>query len=697
VKEVCVAGESPGSAKQKESWGEATVQSDLDSKPPVTGGTDPASDAGRDDPGDAAAGTGAGIAGAGMDAQEDVPEEPGDLAEPEGGGKDASGGGRQRAADRAAEPRAEERNPDTLNDAPPVDVSSGEVTSDDEPGPVEPAADPAGAGVKPVAEVVDPGPEPEGNGLPEAGPEAEREAGEPRENVAAPERGAEPRSEPEGAAARRAGAKQAEGPEKVSKLGGRQSTFVPLKTGEQPVATAPTRLPGPPAPAALAAPPEQVRSDAKQAPLPQTPGEPLKLLAELTNTPPPPQTPLRSVVRRFKIWTPLVLVVLIVFGAVQALRPLPNPKLTLTSQPTYTFSGSKLSPPWPNQGQSAVQVEGLGSMGTNGAMKAVPIASLTKVMTAYVILKDHPLTGTQNGPTITVDATAANESSSADQSIVVIKQGQRFTERQLLQLMLIPSANNVARLLARWDAGSTSAFVKKMMKAAGDLGMTNTTYTGASGVESTTISTAADQLKLAGQVMKNNVFRSIVAIANIDIPGVGRVYNTNNLLVNPGVVGIKTGSSTPAGGALMWAAEQPINGQYQTVLGVVLQQQSSGTVYDSMVLAENNSQKLISAALQGLTSATVVKKGDVVGYVDDGLGGRTPVVATQDLTAIGWPGMTAKMVLTASTSGLPHTAMAGTQVGTLSFGSGSAATQVPVALKSDLAAPSLSSKLARIG
>nr|WP_223187551.1 D-alanyl-D-alanine carboxypeptidase [Streptomyces sp. CBMA29] len=353
--------------------------------------------------------------------------------------------------------------------------------------------------------------------------------------------------------------------------------------------------------------------------------------------------------------------------------------------------------PWPSQGQSVAEVEGLGSLGVHGAQTPVPIASVTKVMTAYLILRDHPLTGQQTGPTIPVDAQAADEASSSDESTAQVKKGQRFTERQMLQLLLIPSGNNIARLLARWDSGTQEAFVTKMTKAAADLGMTNTTYTGASGFEETTRSTAVDQLKLAREVMKNDVFRSVVAQPNIDIPGVGTIYNNNNDLVNVGVIGIKTGSSTPAGGALMWAANKKVDGKEQLILGVVLQQRGGTTVYDSLQAALVNSQKLISSVQGGLTSSTIVKKGEVVGYVDDGLGGHTPVVASKDLKAVGWPGLRTTLSLTPLKDGLPHTAKSGAEVGTIGFGTGSARTTVPVVLGSDLSEPSFGTKLTRVG
>jgi D-alanyl-D-alanine carboxypeptidase len=435
-------------------------------------------------------------------------------------------------------------------------------------------------------------------------------------------------------------------------------------------------------------------------PVPPTPDkDPLKLLAELTNSPPPPQTLLRTVGRRFKIWTPLVVLLALVFVLVQALRPLPSPSLASTTAATYRFAGTPLSQsmPWPGQGQAAVEVEGLGSLGVRGAQTPVPIASVTKVMTAYLILRDHPISGKQDGPLITVDKQAADEAASTDESTAHVKEGQKFTERQMLELLLIPSGNNIARLLARWDAGTQEAFVAKMQHAAAGFGMTHTTYTGASGFESTTRSTAVDQLKLARQVMQNDVFRAVVAQPHVDIPGVGTIYNNNNDLVNLGVVGIKTGSSTPAGGALMWAAHKTVDGKQQLILGVVLQQRGGVTVNDSLNVALQRSQALIDSVQGGMTSATILKKGEVVGEVSDGLGGRTPVVAAADLKAIGWPGMTAGLTLVPVSGGLPHNAKAGTQVGTIGFGTGAARTTVPVVLQDDLHAPSFGKKLTRLG
>ncbi|MEV6787981.1 serine hydrolase, partial [Streptomyces sp. NPDC051098] len=502
----------------------------------------------------------------------------------------------------------------------------------------------------------------------------------------------------------------------------RTSTFVPLRvddgvrtpTAKRPQAAAPA-APGKPsaapdkpaapakstagAPAAASAAPDSLTEAERTRQQPMPPLPPLDLLAELTNTPPPPQTAVRTVFRRFKIWTPLVVLLLIVFAIAQAVRPLPEPELALSVDPTYTFQGGRLGLPFPGEGQGAVEVEGVGTIGTYGAQKPAPIASVAKTMTAYVILKNHPITGRQVGPKITVDQQAEDEGRNEDESTARITQGQQFTERQMLQLLMIPSGNNAARLLARWDAKTEAEFVKKMNDAAKELGMTNSTYTDPSGLKATTVSTPLDQLKLAKAVMQNDIFREIVNTTMTTIPGIdGPIRNNNDeALLKEGVGGIKTGSSTPAGGNLLWAANTVVDGKVRRIVGVTMGVQNAQILNDKLELAIDHSIKVIEAAQDGVTSATVVKKGAVVGYVDDGFGGRTAVVATKDLKAVGWGGLEIKIAINDGGKSLPHTASAGDIVGQVSVGSGTGKVTAPVALQKDLAEPGFGDKLTRIG
>ncbi|MFJ6656786.1 D-alanyl-D-alanine carboxypeptidase family protein [Streptomyces sp. NPDC091377] len=242
-----------------------------------------------------------------------------------------------------------------------------------------------------------------------------------------------------------------------------------------------------------------------------------------------------------------------------------------------------------------------GRSGTSGAQHPVPIASVTKVMTAHVILKGHPLKQGSPGPLITVDQRAEDESFSSVESTVPVEEGREYSQRQLLEMLLLSSGNNIARLLARWDAGSEDAFTGKMNAVAADLGMKRTTYTGASGIEPTTTSTSGDQVRLAREVMRDPAFRSIVATAEVTVGGgVGTLTHTNKLLGTSGIIGVKTGSSTPAGGALMWAARTTRSAATDTdddlILGVVLHQNPDTPPAQGLQAAYDATERLVGAA-----------------------------------------------------------------------------------------------------
>ncbi|MFF7053444.1 D-alanyl-D-alanine carboxypeptidase [Streptomyces griseorubiginosus] len=461
----------------------------------------------------------------------------------------------------------------------------------------------------------------------------------------------------------------------------RTSKFVALKPLDTPR----------PKPEVTAAVPQVGPERTTQQPLPPKP--PLDLLAELTNTPPPPPSPLRTVARRVKIWTPLVLLLIVAFAIAQSMRPLPSPTLALTAEDSYTFDGGKVSLPWPTQGQGWMDVNGIGTMSDFGKQTPVAIGSVAKAMTAYIVLKDHPLKSGEEGAKITVDALAEKEggyNKQGESTLNTVKQGDVLTERQAIAAIMIPSANNIARLLARWDAGSEAAFIKKMNDTAKELGMKNTTYTDASGLKETTVSSAEDQVKLGNELVKIPALMEITSMGQWIDPSGQKWYNYNYLVPYTGI-GIKTGTTSAAGGNLLFAARKKVDGETVTVVGAILGQHKA-----PIIKTVNDVSKVALLAAEGaLKSAKILKKGDVVGYVDDGLGGHTPVVLTKDVTAVGWSGF--KVKLSFAADDVPHTAKAGTKVGTLTVGDGEGgAVKVPVTLQKDLTEPGFTDKLTRI-
>ena len=212
---------------------------------------------------------------------------------------------------------------------------------------------------------------------------------------------------------------------------------------------------------------------------------------------------------------------------------------------------------WPADGASAADISGFGVVYGPGATRPVPIASVAKVMTAYVVLHDHPLPAGGSGPDIAVqpsEAAAYPSQARAGDSLVPVDAGEMLTERQALEALLLPSADNMAWILARWDAGSQAAFVARMNATARRLGMTDTSYTDPSGLDPSTVSTAADQVRLGLAAMRVPALAAIAAKPEAVVPVAGVVRNYNTLLGQDGIVGLKTGSMQAAGGCVVIAA-----------------------------------------------------------------------------------------------------------------------------------------------
>ena len=154
----------------------------------------------------------------------------------------------------------------------------------------------------------------------------------------------------------------------------------------------------------------------------------------------------------------------------------------------------------------------------------------------------------------------------------------KFTERDALMAILLPSANNIAVLVARQVSGSVASFVAEMNDTARALGMSHTTYTDPSGYDDGTVSTALDQLRLAQVVAKDETLAAMMATRTYWLPVAGEVTNTNALLGQDGFVGMKTGSDEAAGGCLMFRAVWPTESGNRSLIGVVLGQRGDNLI-----------------------------------------------------------------------------------------------------------------------
>jgi D-alanyl-D-alanine carboxypeptidase (penicillin-binding protein 5/6) len=258
---------------------------------------------------------------------------------------------------------------------------------------------------------------------------------------------------------------------------------------------------------------------------------------------------------------------------------------------------------WPADGQSAIELVGAGHR-TSGSESPVPIASIAKVMTAYVVLKDSPLAAGQAGFTFTMTASDADEAladRASGQSFVPVEVGETLTEHEALEALLLPSANNIAHALAEHSAGGEPAFVNAMNATAGTLHMTHTRYTDPSGLDPRTTSTALDQLRLARAAMRLPSFAAIVAMRQAVVPVAGTIVNTDSLLGHDGFVGIKTGSTSAAGGCFMFEARRVRSGRTRIVIGTVLGQRGGPLIRAGL----SSARELVRTTMAQLGPGTV--------------------------------------------------------------------------------------------
>ncbi len=294
--------------------------------------------------------------------------------------------------------------------------------------------------------------------------------------------------------------------------------------------------------------------------------------------------PARTTTRRIRIRRIRLAGLLVVIAAIAASFSLQSGASSSTAASPIDVLGSERhgalgealpSTVFPADGQAAFFVTGQSQVHAGPNQHAAAIASVAKVMTAYLVLHDDPLRPGEDGPTITLtdaDVVDTDRRRGQHESVVSIAAGEKLTEQQALQALLLPSANNIAAVLARWDAGSVDRFVARMNAAARSLGMTQTRYTDPSGYDDATVSTAADQVRIVDRAMRLPAFANIVATPSATLPVAGTVHNTDTLLGHNGFVGVKTGSDAAAGGCFAFRAIRWIDGKRTAITGVVLGQ-----------------------------------------------------------------------------------------------------------------------------
>ena len=376
-------------------------------------------------------------------------------------------------------------------------------------------------------------------------------------------------------------------------------------------------------------------------------------------------------------------------AAFQYFRPLPVTAATSVVSPVERLGAAPVLP-WPAQGKAALYVDGLGEAGSSGGQSPLPMASTAKMMTALLVLEDHPLALSEPGPTITVtraDVNAFYAERNQGESVLPVVAGEQLSEFQLLQGMLLPSASNFAEMLATWDGGNLPAFVARMNARAAALGMSATHYADVSGFSPLSASIPSDLIALAQAAMRQPVFAQIVAQSQATLPVAGVIHNLDTLLGQGGVVGIKTGHTDQAGGCFVMAADLTIDGIAVRVYGAVLGQPNE------LAGAFKAASALLQGLVTGLHAHTVVHRNDVIARYRTAWDEAGAIVASQSVTWVLLDGTTVSRQV--KLDDLPATLPAGTRVGTLILTAGSRQAEVPLVMAGSIDGPGTGWRLTR--
>jgi len=399
--------------------------------------------------------------------------------------------------------------------------------------------------------------------------------------------------------------------------------------------------------------------------------------------------------RRLLALVLFLLVVTGVFVGVQLHRAVPQPRLEITAPRLAASPVAGVRLPWPPQGQAALSVQGVGAVSAPRPERPVPVGSVAKIMTAYLVLLDHPLKPGASGPGIRVSASQAADyavRSASSESLLPVSEGEVLTERQALDALLVPSANNIADVLADWTMGSSAAFVQRMNDTARRLGLSGTRYADTSGYNAGTVSTATDQVRLTERALLDPVFVEIVGQRRVTLPLLGAVPNYNALLGADGVFGVKTGSTRPAGGNIVFASRQRVGTRTVTLVGAVFGQRVGESSLTALGAAFDSARRLLVAAQQSLRPVRLLERGTSAGSVRAPWGPVSPVVTGRAVELLAAPGARPTGVLQ---PGRTLVTVAGQTAATLTVSLGRQRADVPLVLVRPVPPAPLSWRLKR--
>lgn len=395
----------------------------------------------------------------------------------------------------------------------------------------------------------------------------------------------------------------------------------------------------------------------------------------------PPRRP-----RRATTAAPLITAGVLALGYVGgcAAWPLENVAPVVSAVSVKPAAGNPLTVTWPTEGSAAVGAEGI-STAPASSSAASPMASIAKVVTALMILERAPLAVGETGPSYAftyADSQEYWQYRVANESALDVPVDGTLTERQMLEGILIGSANNYIDRLAEELWGSKEAFVAEIPQWLQAHGLSGITMVDASGIDPDNVASPAALIKLASVALAHPVIAEIVAMPETELPGAGKVENTNPLVGEPGVLGIKTGTLSE-----WWIESWNLLSAKDITIG-----QTTVRLYASVLgqpdeeTREAVSRSLLEEVERSLQPGPTVTSGTTVATVTTEWGEPAEIVTAEDAVVVLWdrgiPEVRSEYDVEVGT-------LSGAEVGELTATGPFDSTQVPLTLEGDLEGPGL--------
>jgi len=365
----------------------------------------------------------------------------------------------------------------------------------------------------------------------------------------------------------------------------------------------------------------------------------------------------------------LVILLVGVYGPATLLGPLPAATVTLT-EPDAAPAVS--APVLPTAGTSAVialspasEAETAADTGNaaaepilaGGTADALPMASAAKIITALVVLDAKPLAVGEAGPAyslVTADYQDYLDYAAEGARTVVVFPGESWSQREMLQALILGSSNNHADTIARWAFGSVEDYLAAAQTWLTENGLADTAVVDTTGLADESVGTGTDLARLAGLAAANPTIADILAQPASALVGQRGVNNTTAYLPEEGIVGISRSYTDAGGVCFLFTATVDAGENSFSFAGAMVGEPDYDTLTADLTA-------LMASARAGVTELPVLADGAPYAALETAWGESAQAVVGTPKTRFGWqaaePGE-ATVVLDDVTTG-----RAGTNVG----------------------------------